>query len=180
MTVQNKHHVLDQLQSVSKRLASIGGDVKIGTTSGPCPPSMDFPLSSPDAASAKIRRIKRDIKSNLLGVVKEWRYSTVGDLRKASSEDDVTRYDENSSFNKSKKGMVLILNKENVSEFNHIAEEVLLLRDIGIDVLVVIDESVGKRHVDKWIELIGHSRVVDGIDLDSDYSGYVTEFICSL
>lgn len=180
LTVKHKHQILDQIDDFTKRLSSIGGDVKVGVTSGLCPPSMDFPPSSPAEASDKLRSIKRSIKSNIHGVVKQWRYKTVGDLKKTSSEEGISKYDSDPSFDVSKKGLVLLLNKDNVSEFNHLNEEVLLLIDSGVDVMVVIDESVDKKEVDMWTELIGHRRVLSDVDPNNDYSGYVMEFVCSL
>ncbi|CAG5120046.1 unnamed protein product [Candidula unifasciata] len=180
LTVKNKHQTLGQIQDFTKRLSSINGDVRIGVTSGPCPPSMDFPPSVPSDASDKLRRVKRSIRSNVLGVVKQWRHKTVGDLKKTSSEEGVSKYDSDPAFYASKKGLVLLLNKDNVPEFRHLKEEVLLLIDSGVEVMVVLDESVERKEVDRWTELIGHRRVLSGVDPNNDYSGYVMEFVCSL
>lgn len=184
-----KLQVVENIESISKRLATLAGDVKIGVSSGPCPPSLDVSMSIPEVSGLKLRRAKKHIRPRLHSIVKAWRreqrmkdakFNLVVESKLKNVLSDYPVDDLYVDERVPTRGLVLLLNRENVSEFEYLAEEVSRLLEHGTQVFAVIDESVGKYHVDKWVDLLGPSRVLGGVRGDHDYSGQVMEFMCAL
>lgn len=178
MTLRERHNALEQIKTISERLENLAGDIQLGVTSGTCAPSMDMQLSNPKEASHQIRLIKKTIKPNLHAIVKEWRNKEVSntlDVKGINKFLGISQTDAST-----KKALVILLNGENMSEFAYISEEVQLLIENGVEIFMVLDETVGRSYVDSWVELLGNRRVISKVTVDSDYSGYIMEFLCSL
>lgn len=175
----SKRQALDNLQMVNKRLMSLGGDVKIEVTSGPCPPSLDVEMSRPHNISKHLRNVRNSVRSRLHAVVRDWRDRHNARAESVSPHDGKPHKAEYLPGGVTR-ALVLVVTGENTAELDLITQEVSWLRSRGVHVLVVLHESVGKYPADTFAEVLGPRHVVAGVKPSQDYSGYLTEVLCSL
>ncbi|GFO49159.1 collagen alpha-5(vi) chain [Plakobranchus ocellatus] len=180
LSLSKKRHVISQIQSVTERLDSLDGDIRLSLKSGACAGNLDFSLTSPRKANFIMKQIKRKLQPSLHKVIQEWRKTDLSDLTEVVKKNGVTKLTKDVNYKGSNKGLVVLVNNENEAESDQILKEVLVLLDAGIEVLVLLDVSVSQYTTDKWKNALGKQRVVSGIGPDMGFSGYVMEFMCSL
>ncbi|KAH9492718.1 Collagen alpha-4(VI) chain [Bulinus truncatus] len=178
MSIQDKHRTLEQIKTITERLEYVGGEVRLGVTSGNCAESMDVPMSPPEVINKKLRHIKKTVKPSLHKIIKDWSAKQVV-LQQDSIKNQLEGYLPR-IVDDPRKALVLLLNGDHTTEFAYLAEEVLTLMENGVEVFVLLDKTVRSSYVNSWNSILGKRRVISHVDPDHDFSGYIMEFMCAL